>query len=231
MFPHMLPTLLFNPQSSNSSSSARLSISLHTALPISEKPFVGQRAPEPQPWNPAQHCQQGRRGGWGHRLDGFPPGRPSQDNLNQICLPERQHVVYGPWNLPQTGYSHLSRQGESLNFLETGYSRCCRCRNPTNRLDCAKLVVRVWLRVPGCLLTSRQCVLGGGGVKGLEPRPGYHGPQAPFHWLYRKDLSVPQEHWPAMMLSCLPAWVPFLERGRKAGMRTVGFRADPPLSL
>lgn len=142
MFPHILPTLLFNPQSSNSSSSARLSISLLTALPISEKPFLGQRAPEPQPWNPAQHCQQGRRGGWGHRLDGFPPGRPSQDNLNQICLPERQHVVYGPWNLPQTGYSHLSRQGESLNLLETGYSRCCRCRNPTNRLDCAKLVVR-----------------------------------------------------------------------------------------
>ncbi|XP_008853453.1 extracellular matrix protein 1 isoform X2 [Nannospalax galili] len=104
-------------------------------------PLVGQHPPEPQSWNPAQHCQQGRsRGGWGYRLDGFPPGRPSPDNLNQICLPERQHVVYGPWNLPQTGYSHLSRQGESLNLLETGYSRCCRCRSHANRLDCAKLV-------------------------------------------------------------------------------------------
>ncbi|XP_051013675.1 extracellular matrix protein 1 [Acomys russatus] len=88
----------------------------------------------------AQHCQQSRRGVWGHRLDGFPPGRPSPDNLGQICLPERQHVVYGPWNLPQTGYSHLSRQGETLNLLETGYSRCCRCRTPTTSLDCAKLV-------------------------------------------------------------------------------------------
>ncbi|XP_008582889.1 PREDICTED: extracellular matrix protein 1 isoform X2 [Galeopterus variegatus] len=104
-------------------------------------PFVGQGSPEPESWNPAQHCQQGRfRGGWAHRLDGFPPGRPSPDNLNQICLPDRQHVVYGPWNLPQTGYSHLSRQGETLNFLETGYSRCCRCRSHKNRLDCAKLV-------------------------------------------------------------------------------------------
>ncbi|XP_037062795.1 extracellular matrix protein 1 isoform X3 [Peromyscus leucopus] len=101
-------------------------------------PFVGQRSPQPR--NPAQHCQQGRRGGWGHRLDGFPPGRPSPDNLHQICLPERQHVVYGPWNLPQTGYSHLSRQGETLNLLETGYSRCCRCRSHANRLDCLKLV-------------------------------------------------------------------------------------------
>ncbi|KAF6074387.1 extracellular matrix protein 1 [Phyllostomus discolor] len=91
--------------------------------------------------SPASHCQQGRsQGSWGHRLDGFPPGRPSSDNLDQICLPTRQHVVYGPWNLPQSGYSHLSRQGETLNMLETGYSRCCRCRSYIERMDCAKLV-------------------------------------------------------------------------------------------
>lgn len=106
--------------------------------------------PEPESWNPALHCQQGRsRGGWGHRLDGFPPGRPSPDNLDQICLPNRQHVVYGPWNLPQSGFSHLTRQGETLNLLETGYSRCCRCHSHTNRLDCAKLVVSVGLLMPG----------------------------------------------------------------------------------
>uniref|UniRef100_A0A8C9QGJ5 Extracellular matrix protein 1 n=1 Tax=Spermophilus dauricus TaxID=99837 RepID=A0A8C9QGJ5_SPEDA len=100
-----------------------------------EAPSMRQDPPEPHSWNPAQHCQQGRfRGGWGYRLDGFPPGGPSPDNLNQICLPERQHVVYGPWNLPQSGYSHLSRQGETLNF------RCCRCRSHNNRLDCARLV-------------------------------------------------------------------------------------------
>lgn len=100
---------------------------------------LGAQRP-PQPRSPPPQCQQGRRGVWGHRLDGFPPGRPSRDNLAQICLPERRHVVYGPWNLPQTGYSHLSRQGETLNLLETGYSRCCRCRSSTNRLDCARLV-------------------------------------------------------------------------------------------
>ncbi|KAM5256429.1 extracellular matrix protein 1 [Ctenodactylus gundi] len=108
-----------------------------------EKPTqsAAQSPAEPQSWSPAQHCQQGQfRGGWGHRLDGFPPGRPSPDNLNQICLPERAHVVYGPWNLPQSGFSHLSRQGETLNMLETGYSRCCRCRSHTHRLECAELV-------------------------------------------------------------------------------------------
>ncbi|XP_054547539.1 extracellular matrix protein 1 [Talpa occidentalis] len=103
--------------------------------------FVDDQLPEPESGSPAHHCLHGRpHGGWGHRLDGFPPGRPSQDNLDQICLPDRQHIVYGPWNLPQTGHSHLSRQGETLNLLETGYSRCCRCRNQANRLDCAQLV-------------------------------------------------------------------------------------------
>ncbi|NP_001396875.1 extracellular matrix protein 1 isoform 30 precursor [Mus musculus] len=117
----------------------RLFQHLHEVKPHT---LAGQLPPEPRTWNPARHCQQGRRGVWGHRLDGFPPGRPSPDNLKQICLPERQHVIYGPWNLPQTGYSHLSRQGETLNVLETGYSRCCRCRSDTNRLDCLKLVTR-----------------------------------------------------------------------------------------
>ncbi|KAM5294380.1 extracellular matrix protein 1 isoform 2-T2 [Glossophaga mutica] len=100
-----------------------------------------EERPEHVSLSPASHCQQGRpQGSWGHRLDGFPPGRPSADNLDQICLPTRQHVVYGPWNLPQSGYSHLSRQGETLNLLETGYSRCCRCHNYVERMDCAKLV-------------------------------------------------------------------------------------------
>ncbi|XP_004389636.1 extracellular matrix protein 1 isoform X3 [Trichechus manatus latirostris] len=115
-------------------------------LPIEQKeekpaPFLGQGHPEPESWSSAQQCQQGPpQGGWGRGLDGFPPGRPSPDNLNQICLPGRQHVVYGPWNLPQTGYSHLSRQGEALNLLEAGYSRCCCRHSSLSRLDCAKLV-------------------------------------------------------------------------------------------
>lgn len=122
----------------------------HSVFSILEKPAMDRSPPEPESWNPALHCQQGRsRGGWGHRLDGFPPGRPSPDNLDQICLPNRQHVVYGPWNLPQSGFSHLTRQGETLNLLETGYSRCCRCHSRTNRLDCTKLVVRVGLLKPG----------------------------------------------------------------------------------
>lgn len=133
----------------------------HSVFPILEKPalFVDRGPPEAESWNPAQHCQQGHsQGGWGYRLDGFPPGRPSPDNLDQICLPNRQHVVYGPWNLPQSGFSHLTRQGETLNLLETGYSRCCRCQNYINRLDCAKLVVRVGLLILGvCFNPQRVC--------------------------------------------------------------------------
>ncbi|EPQ08499.1 Extracellular matrix protein 1 [Myotis brandtii] len=115
-------------------------------LPAQEErtspPKQGEEKPAPiSQHSPGQHCQQGGpQRCWGQRLDGFPPGRPSPDNLDQICLPTRQHVVYGPWDLPQSGYSHLSRQGETLNMLETGYSRCCRCHYYAKRMDCAKLV-------------------------------------------------------------------------------------------
>ncbi|XP_015414216.1 PREDICTED: extracellular matrix protein 1 isoform X5 [Myotis davidii] len=107
----------------------------HLVFPTLEKPAPISKH------SPGQHCQPGQpQRCWGQRLDGFPPGRPSPDNLDQICLPTRQHVVYGPWDLPQSGYSHLSRQGETLNMLETGYSRCCRCHYYAKRMDCAKLV-------------------------------------------------------------------------------------------
>lgn len=156
----LFPTQDPSPWSSRPASSPGLSVCSHVFPALEPPAALGARRP-PEPRNPPLHCPQGRRGVWGHRLDGFPPGRPSPDNLDQICLPERPHVVYGPWNLPQTGYSHLSRQGEALNLLETGYSRCCRCRSYTNRLDCARLVVRAWLLGPGRRLTPqsvRACV-------------------------------------------------------------------------
>ncbi|XP_007485444.1 extracellular matrix protein 1 isoform X2 [Monodelphis domestica] len=96
-------------------------------------PALGEEHQQPRRCRP-----EGRPVGWGHRLDSFPPGRPSPKNMHQICHPERKHVVYGPWNLPQTGYSHLSRQGNALNFLETGYTRCCHL--PKDQLDCAEFV-------------------------------------------------------------------------------------------
>lgn len=141
---------------------------------------------------------------WGHRLDGFPPGRPSPDNLKQICLPERQHVLYGPWNLPQTGYSHLSRQGETLNLLETGYSRCCHCRSDTNRLDCLKLVVRVWLLlwVRGCV---HACVCMGGW--------GSHASASPWVRTDRAQVGC---------AAYLPAESPFLEPGKNLNSGLLG---------
>ncbi|XP_063173223.1 extracellular matrix protein 1 [Candoia aspera] len=60
-----------------------------------------------------------------YKLEDFPPGRPTHSNLGHLCAPERRKPSYGPWNLPQTSFSHLSRQGEAMNKLEGQFGHCC----------------------------------------------------------------------------------------------------------
>lgn len=71
-------------------------------------------------------------------LNNFPPGKPTRTNIANICRRTRTIVAYGPENLPQTGFAHLSRQGHSINRIEEGYSRCC---SQSEKLRCA---LEVW---------------------------------------------------------------------------------------
>ncbi|XP_070807282.1 extracellular matrix protein 1 [Pituophis catenifer annectens] len=71
-----------------------------------------------------------------YKLEDFPPGRPSLSNLGALCAAGRKKHSYGPWNLPQTSFSHLSRQGEALNQLELQFTRCCQLAED-QKLPCA----------------------------------------------------------------------------------------------
>lgn len=55
----------------------------------------------------------------------FPPGRPSPDNIEAICLDSTGRPRYPPGSLPQSGFSHLSRQADALHRAEAWYSQQC----------------------------------------------------------------------------------------------------------
>ncbi|XP_061103198.1 extracellular matrix protein 1 [Conger conger] len=55
----------------------------------------------------------------------FPPARPSFHNFPAICLYGEDRSRYPPSSLPQTGFSHLQRQGDAINRVESLYSFCC----------------------------------------------------------------------------------------------------------
>nr|XP_056708872.1 extracellular matrix protein 1 [Euleptes europaea] len=69
----------------------------------------------------------------------FPPGRPSLGNIGNICAEGRQKASYGPWNLPQSSFSHLYRQADALNDLEADLSRCCQLPED-EKLNCSQAV-------------------------------------------------------------------------------------------
>ncbi|MEE6491303.1 hypothetical protein FKM82_016170 [Ascaphus truei] len=72
---------------------------------------------------------------FGSNLEDFPLGRPSRINVGNICKKNRPTTRYGPHNLPQSGFSHLSRQGKANNNMEDGFAKCCL---QTDKLRCTE---------------------------------------------------------------------------------------------
>lgn len=75
-----------------------------------------------------------------YRLDEFPPAQPNISNIGNICNEGRKKLYYGPWNVPQTGFGHLSRQGDALNNMESGVGQCCKLPDG-EKLPCCQSVV------------------------------------------------------------------------------------------
>uniref|UniRef100_A0A4W5LBE6 Extracellular matrix protein 1a n=1 Tax=Hucho hucho TaxID=62062 RepID=A0A4W5LBE6_9TELE len=55
----------------------------------------------------------------------FPPGQPSPNNLQAICLHSSRRPRYPAYSFPQTGFGYLCRQGDAINRVESWYSACC----------------------------------------------------------------------------------------------------------
>ncbi|XP_056402332.1 extracellular matrix protein 1 isoform X1 [Hyla sarda] len=109
-------------------------------LLIQGEPVLSPRGRRPvSPCGGRQPCPlDGLTDSFGSNLNTFPPGKPNRDNIGNICKKSRAKTVYGRQNLPQTGFSHLSRQGQAINELEEGFTACCR---KPDKLRCA---VDVW---------------------------------------------------------------------------------------
>ncbi|KAJ1080518.1 hypothetical protein NDU88_000717 [Pleurodeles waltl] len=107
--------------------------------------LVGEQMFSPRGHKPRPRCEDQdscQTADFSHPMRGnlpdFPPGKPSRDNIEIICLEERVRASYGPHNLPQTGFSHLSRQGDAITRIEEGFSQCC---YEKDKLSCAQ---KVW---------------------------------------------------------------------------------------
>uniref|UniRef100_A0A3Q3MFW7 Extracellular matrix protein 1b n=1 Tax=Mastacembelus armatus TaxID=205130 RepID=A0A3Q3MFW7_9TELE len=56
----------------------------------------------------------------------FPPGRPTADTIESLCLHQHLRPLYNVMCLRGLGYKLLSRQAKTINRMEKGFKRCCK---------------------------------------------------------------------------------------------------------
>ncbi|KAL0985383.1 hypothetical protein UPYG_G00156190 [Umbra pygmaea] len=71
----------------------------------------------------------------------FPPGQPTPDNLQAICLHSSRRPRYPASFYPSSGFGHLHRQGDAVNRVESWYRTCCH-GNWTHQVDLMLCCVR-----------------------------------------------------------------------------------------
>ncbi|KAL0985382.1 hypothetical protein UPYG_G00156180 [Umbra pygmaea] len=71
----------------------------------------------------------------------FPPGQPTPDNLQAICLHSSRRPRYPASFYPSSGFDHHWHQGDAVNRIESWYSTCCH-GNWTQKVDLMLCCVR-----------------------------------------------------------------------------------------
>ncbi|KAE8588095.1 hypothetical protein XENTR_v10022340 [Xenopus tropicalis] len=117
-------------------------MTLQLPLLFQEQIQVAAPRPGPRGRRPTSPCSEGEPcavadliSPLNRDLNDFPPGHPRSSNIENICNKNRPKTNYGPHNLPQTGFSYLSRQGKAINAIEEGYEQCC---DQEDKLSCAE---------------------------------------------------------------------------------------------
>ncbi|KAL4646687.1 extracellular matrix protein 1 isoform X1 [Arapaima gigas] len=108
-----------------------------TYVPTNKAPIRTLSPAEPGfTWNPSScHGKRSSRGSEAVPNVRFPPGRPTSANIKNVCWFHKERPRYLSKCMPQTGYSHLVRQGKAVNRFEKGIQKCC--KKKTKVLTCA----------------------------------------------------------------------------------------------
>ncbi|XP_039974488.1 extracellular matrix protein 1-like isoform X2 [Xiphias gladius] len=65
----------------------------------------------------------------------FPPGRPTAESIESVCLNQNLRPLYNVKCLPGSGYGGLARRAKTINRMEKGFKQCCKKKQDV--LNCA----------------------------------------------------------------------------------------------
>lgn len=102
-------------------------VSSYSGPDITQREITDELAVGVTPRGPAQFSPRGYKPHHDASIPSvaFPPGRPTFENIQAICLHGTGRPRYPPGALPNSGFGHLRRQADAIHRTEAWYSQQC----------------------------------------------------------------------------------------------------------